>query len=258
MEIEENNEMPVVEPTPEMETTATPLPEVTPPEDTVKPSKVFTQEELDAQIGKRLALEKRKWERSQTAQKESHAEQLLPELPSDVVEQIKDPVELQKFINNRAEEIINAREASKRSQEIAENYADREAAAIEKYDDFEQVAYNNKVPIDELMAKVIRESDSGPDIAYYLGLNIPEAVRISQMSPVKQALELGKIEAKLASQPLGKKTSNAPAPVNPVKPKGGDNNAYDTTDPRSTGTMSTSEWIEAERQRQIRKMKAGQ
>jgi hypothetical protein len=31
---------------------------------------------------------------------------------------------------------------------------------------------------------------------------------------------------------------------------------YDTTDPRSTKSMSTSEWIEAERRRQIKKYEA--
>jgi hypothetical protein len=32
--------------------------------------------------------------------------------------------------------------------------------------------------------------------------------------------------------------------------------AYDTTDPRSTKTMSDSQWIEAERARQIKKLQA--
>jgi hypothetical protein len=69
-----------------------------------------------------------------------------------------------------------------------------------------------------------------------------------------QAKEIGKIEAKLSSNPPVKKVTNAPAPISPVTPKGGVSSGYDTTDPRSCKTMSTSEWIEAERQRQIKKL----
>jgi hypothetical protein len=50
---------------PELEVTAPPAPEIQPPEDAPK---TFTQEELDAAIGKRLAREQRKWEREQQRQ----------------------------------------------------------------------------------------------------------------------------------------------------------------------------------------------
>jgi len=80
------------------------------------------------------------------------------------------------------------------------------------------------------------------------------ARRIYALPAHLQAKEIGKIEAKLEANPPARKTSNAPAPINPVTPKGTGGSNYDTTDPRSTKTMSTSEWIEAERQRQIKKL----
>jgi len=49
---------PTVTATPETEVQTSETPEVV--------SKTFTQEELDAAIGKRLAREQRKWEREQT------------------------------------------------------------------------------------------------------------------------------------------------------------------------------------------------
>jgi hypothetical protein len=55
---------------------------------------------------------------------------------------------------------------------------------------------------------------------------------------------------------LVKKTSNAPAPIAPVTARSQGTPRYDTTDPRSTKSMSTSEWIEAERLRQIKKFEA--
>jgi hypothetical protein len=107
------------------------------------------------------------------------------------------------------------------------------------------------------MAETIRASDIGPDVAYYLGSNVKEAERIARLSPFLQAKEIGKIEAKLSDNPPIKKSTSAPAPITPVTARtSGTNPSYDTTDPRSIKTMSTSEWIEAERQRQIRKLQA--
>ena len=128
----------------------------------------------------------------------------------------------------------------------------------DKYADFEQVVYNPKLPITNVMAETIQASDVGPDLAYYLGSNPQEAARISRLSPFLQAKEIGKIEAKLLDNPPVKKTSSAPAPISPVTAKAAGNPSYDTTDPRSVKSMSTSEWIEAERQRQIRKWEAQQ
>jgi hypothetical protein len=106
------------------------------------------------------------------------------------------------------------------------------------------------------MAETIQSSDVGPELAYYLGSNPKEADRISRMTPLSQAKEIGKIEAKLVSAPPMKKTTSAPAPISPVTARSSGVSAYDTTDPRSTKTMTDSQWIEAERRRQIKKWEA--
>ena len=140
--------------------------------------------------------------------------------------------------------------------EVLESYHEREEKARDKYEDFEQVAYNPRLPITQVMAETIQASDIGPEMAYYLGSNPKEADRIARLSPFLQAKEIGKIEAKLAENPPVKKSSSAPTPISPVTPRGGNARVLDTTDPRSIKEMSTSEWIEAERQRQIRKWEA--
>jgi hypothetical protein len=71
-----------------------------------------------------------------------------------------------------------------------------------------------------------------------------------------QAKEIGKIEARLASDPPVKKTSNAPAPISPVTARSTGAPSHDTTDPRSIKSMTTSQWIEAERARQMKKYEA--
>jgi hypothetical protein len=107
------------------------------------------------------------------------------------------------------------------------------------------------------MAETIQASDIGPDIAYYLGSNPKEAARIAALkSPILQAKEIGKIEAKMASEPVLRKTTSAPPPIAPISGRGSGAPSYDTTDPRSIKNMTTSEWIEADRQRQMKKWEA--
>ena len=217
----------------------------------------FTQAELDAMIGKRLAREQRKWEREQQAKlAEMQAKARVPaELPP--ADQFETPeAYAEALAEKRAQELIQQRETAKRQAEIMEAYHDKEEEVRTKYDDFDQVAYNPQLPITDVMAETIRASEIGPELAYHLGSNPKEAERISRLSPFLQAKEIGKIEAKLADNPPVKKTSSAPAPITPVKARATNPGVIDTTDPRSTQSMSTSEWIEAERRRQIAKMQA--
>ena len=250
--------VPAEVPAPELEATAAPETEVVAPEETPveQAAKTFTQEELDAAIGKRLAREQRKWEREQAAkQAEMQAKQAVSaELPpADSM----DPEQYAELLAERkAQELIARREEARQQAELLEAFHEREEEARVKYDDFEQVAYNPKLPITDAMAQTIQASDVGPDIAYYLGSNPKEAERISRLSALMQAKEIGKIESKLADSPPVKKSSNAPAPIAPVTARTSGSPAFDTTDPRSVKTMSTSEWIEAERQRQIKKYEA--
>jgi len=214
----------------------------------------FTQAELDAIIDKRFAKARRQWEREQQAKL---AQVQVP--PKDIaLDQFESPEAYAEALAIRkAEELLDQRERQKQQSVMLDAYHEREEEARGKYDDFEQVAYNPRVPITDVMAETIRASDIGPDVAYYLGSNVKEAERIARLSPFLQAKEIGKIEVKLSDNPPVKKSTSAPAPITPVTARTSSNNpSYDTTDPRSIKTMSTSEWIEAERQRQIRKMQA--
>lgn len=251
-------------PVPEQEVTAAPEPEVSSPEVTAEveqpedqpTAKTFTQEELDAAIGKRLAREQRKWEREQQRRA---AETQSIKAPADLppVDQFESPEAYADALAERkAQELVARREAERAQSEIIEAYHDREEEARNKYDDFEQVAYNPQLRITNVMAETIQSSEVGPDVAYYLGSNPKEADRISKLSPFLQAKEIGRIEAKLVAEPVTKKTSSAPAPIAPVTARTSGTPSYDTTDPRSTKTLSTSEWIEQERQRQIKAWEA--
>jgi hypothetical protein len=243
-------------PAPEQVPTAEPVAEETQaPEDqsTEQQSKTFTQEELDAIVGKRLAREQRKWEREQSRRaQEAPQPTAAPSLEQfESVDEYADALATRK-----AEELLARREAERQKMDMLEAYQDREEEARSKYEDFEQVAYNPKLPITSVMAETIQASDLGPDLAYYLGTNPREADRISRLSPFLQAKEIGKIEAKISAEPVLKKTTSAPPPIAPISGRGTGAPTYDTTDPRSVKSMSTSEWIEADRQRQMRKLEA--
>lgn len=246
---------------PEQVETAPPAPEVSKPEaeeQTEQPAvKTFTQEELDAAIGKRLAREQRKWEREQ-AQRQAEM-QVVRQTPANAPtqEQFESPEAYAEALAlQKAEALIQQRERAREQAQVLDGYHEREEEARTKYEDFEQVAYNPRIPITQVMAETIQYSEIGPDVAYYLGSNPKEADRISKLSPFLQAKEIGKIEAKLVAEPPQKKTSTAPAPIQPVKGRSSDAATYDTTDPRSVKSMSTSEWIAAERARQMKKLEA--
>lgn len=250
-------------PAPEQVETASPEPDVSSPEvaeesQEQRPSKTFSQEEVDALIGKRLAREQRKWEREQQRKSaETQTVRSAPPVDLPPVEQFESPEAYAEALAYRkAEELIEQREQARQQAALLESYHEREEQARDKYEDFEQVAYNPNLRITQVMAETIQASDIGPDVAYFLGANPKEADRISRLSPYLQAKEIGKIEAKLSDNPPAKKTSSAPAPIAPVTARTSGAPAYDTTDPRSVKSMSASEWIEAERQRQIRKFEA--
>jgi hypothetical protein len=233
-------------PAPELEPTAV-APE---PVIETEPARTYTQEEFDALAAKQrhvyeknLAREQRKWEREQT-QRQSEQQTLT------------EPATEPNAVLQKAEELVAAREAAKQQSQVLESYHEREEEARGKYDDFEQVAYNPKLTITDVMAETIQSSDVGPEIAYYLGSNPKDAGRISRLPALAQAKEIGKIEAKLASDPPVRRTTSAPAPISPVTARTSGSPAYDTTDPRSIKTMSASEWIEADRARQVKKAQA--
>jgi hypothetical protein len=239
---------------PEPDATAAPVPETTTPEGQTT-DKTFSQEELDAIVGKRLAREQRKWEREQ-AQRVAETQARAPVAPPAADDFESASAYADALADQRAQELLNKREAAKAQAELLDAYHDREEEARSKYDDFEQVAYNPKLPVTDAMAQTIQASEIGPDVIYWLGSNPKEAARISALPGLLQAREIGKIEAKLATNPPVKRTSTAPAPIAPVAARASGSPAYDTTDPRSTKTMSTSEWIEADRLRQIKKLES--
>lgn len=239
-----------------------------------RPAKTFTQDEVDALLGKRLSQAERKWQREHQQARPTEQPRAEPvveqpkqgkpapesfQTTQDYLEALTDWKAEQKVTEklDERERKQRATTAQGAEQRAIEAYEKRQDIARAKYDDFDEVATNPNLPITDAMAFEIRGSDIGEEIHYYLGTHLDEAKRIAKLHPLTQAKELGKLEAKLAAaQPEPVKLSNAPDPITPQRPKANAAPVYDTTDPRAIKSMTTSEWIAADRKRQEAKWKA--
>ena len=118
-------------------------------------------------------------------------------------------------------------------QLAGEAFGYRETIAREKFADYDAVTRNPNVAISPIMAEIIKDSEIGPDLAYHLGKNPAESARIAGMSPNRQAVELGKLEAAIAAPKPA-----ARVPAAPIKPVSG----IATGGTKDPGSMSLSEY----------------
>lgn len=108
----------------------------------------------------------------------------------------------------------------KDAEAFQEAAADLKSEGAEKYKDFDAVV--NREPkqggpaITPVMVEAMIESDFGADIAYYLGKNPKESLKIFNMSPVAQARAIFNLEKKVQAQSAPPR-SEAPPPVKPVR-----------------------------------------
>lgn len=104
----------------------------------------------------------------------------------------------------------------------------------------------SKVPVSEIAAEMIADSDKAAEIAYYLGKNPDQAHYIATLAPHHQGAEIARIEAKVSQAPTVRKTSKAPPPVSHV----GGQSSPGVKDPASMSEAEYSAWY---RQRKSRR-----
>ena len=101
---------------------------------------------------------------------------------------------------------------------IAKTWESSESAFKKEATDYDEVVgefISAELPSLDVSAKrAILESDIGPRLLYHMAKNPDEAERIAKLSPVRQVIEVGKMEERVS--PV-KKTSSAPAPIGVVK-----------------------------------------
>lgn len=247
----------VVEPGPEEGKTAVPDSDVDPkpeegdddPKPEEEPEKKFTQEELEATLGKRLAIERRKLERELKGQPDLPPLEIESQLNPDDFKSTEEYIEA--LATEKADALVKHKEAHKAVHEVDVKFQDQVYDAMEKYEDFEEVAFQHPFMTD-VMAGVIKQSDIGSEIAYHLGKNLDLARSMTSMNPFQLTKEIIKLEGELTVKPKKPAVSKAPDPITPIQGKSNGNPVLDTTDPKSVDSMSATEWINKDRARRMK------
>lgn len=100
----------------------------------------------------------------------------------------------------------------------------------EKYTDFDDLVLDDTLIISSEVTRILLDTESPEDVLYYLASNPEKSEKICNLSLVKAAREIGKIEVslgKVEAEPKAepkpkpnKKQSKAPAPISPVRTDG--------------------------------------
>lgn len=146
-------------------------------------------------------------------------------------------------VNQRAESMQaeNRKQQEQQAQtQRQQQFQTRVTEFSQEHPDFWEVAGNPSVPISQPIVDAAMESDMGPQVLYHLGQHPDEAAKLSGLSPVAVAREVGRLEARLQLPPQPK-ASQAPDPIEPVG--GGGETA--TKDPEK---MSMDEFMAWRRQ----------
>lgn len=114
-----------------------------------------------------------------------------------------------------------------------------------KYADFDAVI--NEPVFTPVMQYEIMASDFGPEIGYFLAKNPEEAFKLSGLSQIKLAKEIGKLEVKF-SLATKKLISGAPPPINPI--------VGDDVVQKDTSKMTDNEWFKHDQQQKMKKFQA--
>lgn len=204
--------------------------------------KTFTQAELDAIVLREKAKAERRAYR-EALNKVTSQPKPEPKREAFVDEEAFSRAQLEHLADQRAEEKLREREAQRDAERRQEAFFEKAEKAAERYPDFQLVVSNPNLPINDAMAEYIADSEMGGDVAYFLGKNPMKAAAIAQMSPIKAAKELSRIEGELASRPKAQ-PSKAPDPIKPVGSRGPSSSSHMPSDEDDVAT-----WMEKERKR---------
>lgn len=151
----------------------------------------------------------------------------------------------------KAAEEAKAKQTQEEQQKtVRSTFAERQNAAMQKYEDYADVAFN--VPLSKPMEDAIMRMENGPDVAYYLGSNPEKAAEIRNMEPVHQVIALARIEAGLEKPNQMPERPKPQITKAPPPPSSVNANSPVSKDPEK---MTIEEWTKW-RNSQLRKAKA--
>ena len=172
----------------------------------------------------------------------------FPTLESVDYDEGKFQVAVAKYWETQADTVLNRREQQRaeeaQQRELSEKISEFHAKGAKIADDYEELVTNNQsLPVTEAMRDALIAIDKGPEVLYHLASNPDDIFRIANLSPYAQAVEIGRLEARL-SLPRSNKPSSAPPPVKPLT-AGGESVS------KNPDEMTTKQWL-AWREKQLK------
>ena len=152
--------------------------------------------------------------------------------PAPKIEDFDDDVTWANALTDWTRGAVAAEHAQIKTREAIGAFHDREVAARDRYDDYDEVVYDLELVIPDAAARIVMASKNGPDLGYYLATHQDEARAMVGMSDVQVAREIGRIETRLASEPLAR-----PAPKPKAKPRPSATQVPDPIVPISGGAV---------------------
>lgn len=217
------------------------------------------QREREAEHWRQIAMQRQPVEPAPKVE-----EAKLPRLEDYGYDEAKYQSALLEYADARTQAAVERRfveyERARNEQARAASFAERQRAFAKDTPDFEaKVMQDPTLPITSAMRDVILDSETGPELAYWLAENRDRAEQIARLPAHLAALELGRIEGRLQAAKEAKArpshVTQAPPPTPKVDASDAAPEKVSTTDPASD-RMSTDEWIAAEKKRMARKVKA--
>lgn len=150
--------------------------------------------------------------------------------PNDYEYGVNDPAYIEDLTDWKAEEAahrVAIRARHEERQRVAlENYETRARALFPEGKPSGLTAFERIETLPELVLEIVGQSDIGPKIAAHLGDNPADLARIARLPVVQQAIELGRLESRLAAPkakatPPPKTVTDAPEPAPQARGAGG-------------------------------------
>lgn len=198
---------------------------------------------IDAIIEKKLSKVKRKLEReirvnevlNRKSDKLDDNGSLTPESYAEVVAE------------ERVKQKIKELRQLEHHEKLIDEFEERADKLRVVHKDFDEVVRNESLPITDVMADIIYNSSHGPELAYYLGTHVKEALKIANMSELKQAFELGKLLESVKNSDVKKssKKVDVPEPIKGISGSSSKTLRHDINDPVFAANASTEDWIQA-------------
>ena len=198
--------------------------------DTEKPNRKPGAEKRIAQLTWQLKEQERRFQELESKlnqPKPAETPTEKPTLESVGYDEGKYAAAMEEYLSNQIDTKLDSRLTAKQ-QETAQRQAQETLAkqtseffkkGIEIADDFAETISDESLPVTDAMRDALFAIDKGPEVLYHLANNRAEINRIAELPPYAQAVEIGRLEARMAI-PGPKSNSSAPSPIKPLSAGG--------------------------------------